>query len=101
MYLTILTIGHVIISLAGIASGFFVLRGLLNGKRSESWSSFFLVTTVATSATGFLFPVQHFMPSHAVGIISLIVLAVAIYARSSRQLKGAWGKIYVVGAVLA
>jgi hypothetical protein len=101
MILTIYTIVHVVISLLGIFSGFVVLFGLLAGKRLDGWTKFFLVTTVATSVTGFFFPVHHFMPSHAVGIISLLVLAVAIYARCARHLAGAWRKIYVVGAAIA
>jgi len=99
--MTTLTLVHVVISLAGIFSGLVVLFGLLSGKRLDGWTAFFLATTVATSVTGFFFPVHHFMPSHAVGIISLLVLAVAIYARYGRQLSGPWRKIYVVGAVLA
>jgi hypothetical protein len=101
MILTIYTIVHVVISLLGIFSGFVVLFGLLAGKRLDGWTKFFLATTVATSVTGFFFPVDHFMPSHGVGIISLLVLAVAIYARYGRHLAGAWRKIYVIGAVIA
>jgi hypothetical protein len=101
MILNVYTIVHVIISLLGIFSGFVVLFGLLAGKRLDGWTKFFLVTTVATSVTGFFFPVHHFMPSHAVGIISLLVLAVAIYARYARHLVGPWRKIYVVGAMIA
>src|SRR2546427_6540614 len=95
------TLVHVLLSLVGIGSGFVVIFGLLGGKRLDGWTALFLATTVATSVTGFFFPVHHFMPSHAVGILSLIVLAVAIYARYARHLKGAWRKIYVGGAVLA
>src|SRR5204863_6153430 len=101
MILKIYTLIHVLISLGGIFSGFVVLFGLLGGKRLDAWTAFFLATTVATSVTGFFFPVQHFMPSHAVGILSLLVLAVAIYARYSRHLSGPWRKIYVVTAMLA
>jgi len=101
MLLTAYTFVHVIISLAGIFSGFVVLFGLLAGKSCNGWTALFLWTTVATSVTGFFFPVHHFMPSHAVGIISLLVLAVAIYARYPRHLVGAWRKVYVVCATLA
>jgi len=96
-----LTLLHVLISLVGIFSGFVVLFGLLVGKRFNGWTAGFLATTVATSVTGFFFPVHHFMPSHAVGIISLLVLAVAIYARYARQLSGVWRKVYVIAAVAA
>src|ERR1700761_8073453 len=101
MILTIYTILHVLISLAGIFSGFLVLFGLLTGKRLDHWTGVFLATTVATSVTGFFFPVHHFMPSHAVGIISLAILALASYALYSRHLSGAWANVYVIGAVMA
>src|SRR5579859_303280 len=95
------TLLHVIISLIGIASGFIVLFGLLGNKPLDGWTKVFLVSTVLTSVTGFFFPVHKFMPSHGVGILSLIVLAVAIYARYSKKLAGGWRKIYVGTAMLA
>ena len=101
MILHIYTIIHTLISLVGIFAGFVVLFGLLAGKRLDGWTKWFLITTVLTSVTGFGFPVHQFMPSHGVGIISLLVLAVAIYARCRRELAGAWRWIYVVGAMMA
>jgi len=101
MTLSTFTQVHVVISLVGIGSGFIVVYGLLAGKRFDGGTAIFLVTTVLTSATGFLFPVEHLLPSHVVGIISLVVLAVAILARYARHLNGAWRPIYVICAVLA
>jgi hypothetical protein len=101
MILRVYTIVHTLISLAGIFSGFVVLFGLLAGKRLDGWTKFFLITTVATSVTGFGFPIHHFGAPHVVGIISLLVLAVTIYARYSRHLVGAWRWIYVIGALIA
>jgi hypothetical protein len=95
------TLVHVVISLIGIASGFVVLFGLLKGKRMGGWTALFLVSTVATSVTGFGFPLTHFGAPHWVGVISLVVLAVAIFARYIRHLTGAWRWIYVVGAVVS
>lgn len=95
------TLLHVIISLAGIGSGFIVLFGLLNGKRLDGWTATFLTTTVLTSLTGFLFPFEGFKPSYVVGAISLVVLAIAIVARYARRMAGAWRWIYVVTAALA
>jgi len=95
------TLLHVIISLAGIGSGFVVLYGLLNGKGFDGWTAIFLTTTVATSVTGFAFPFDHLLPSHKVGLISLVVLAAAIAARYVFHLAGAWGRTYVVCAGLA
>ena len=97
----IYTLIHVVISLLGILSGFVVLFGLLTAKRLDAWTALFLTTTVLTSVTGFFFPVHRILPSHIAGIISLVVLAVAIYARYARGLNGVWRKVYVVGAVLA
>jgi hypothetical protein len=99
MFLATYTLVHVLISLVGIASGFVVLFGLLRGRELDRWTLLFLATTVLTSVTGFGFPFQRFLPSHAVGIVSLIALALAIYGRYSRRLAGAWRWIFVVGAV--
>src|SRR5215467_10254007 len=92
---------HVLISLVGIASGFVVLFGLLTKKRLDRWTVLFLITTAATSVTGFGFPFHELLPSHEVGIISLVVLTVAFFARYRFHLAGSWRWIYVVGAVLA
>jgi len=101
MILRIYTIIHTLISLVGIFTGLVVLFGMLAGKRLDGWTKWFLITTVATSVTGFFFPFHGFTPAYAVGIISLLVLAVAIFARYPRQLAGAWRWIYVVTAVIA
>jgi uncharacterized membrane protein SirB2 len=95
------TLLHVVISLIGIGSGFVVMYGLLHGKRFDGWTALFLATTVATSVTGFGFPFEHLLPSHKVGIISLVVLAVAVLARYAFHLAGAWRWIYVISAVIA
>jgi hypothetical protein len=101
MFLATYTLVHVVISLVGIASGLVVLFGLLRGRDLDRWTLLFLTTTVLTSVTGFGFPFQRFLPSHAVGIVSLMALALAIYARYPRRLAGAWRRIFVVGAVLS
>src|SRR6266849_4362048 len=101
MILHIYTIIHTLISLVGIFTGVVVLFGMFAGKRLDGWTKWFLITTVLTSVTGFFFPFHGFTPAYGVGIISLLVLAVAIYARYPRQLAGAWRWIYVVTAVIA
>jgi hypothetical protein len=95
------TLVHVLLSLIGIGSGCIVMFGLLIGKQLDRWNALFLATTVATSVTGFGFPFDHLLPSHKVGIISLVVLVVAILARYALHLTGAWGRIYVVCAAVA
>src|SRR6202162_2174881 len=95
------TLFHVALSLAGILSGFVVLYGLLTAKRLDGWTALFLITTVLTSVTGFLFPFHRLLPSHVLGILSLIALAIAIPARYSFHLAGAWRRTYVITAVIA
>jgi hypothetical protein len=101
MILKLFTLIHVLISLMGILSGLVVLVGLLTARRSDGWTTLFLTTTVLTSVTGFFFPFHGFTPALGTGIVSLAVLAVAIYARYARKLAGAWRKTYVIGALLA
>jgi hypothetical protein len=95
------TVFHVVLSLVGIAAGFVVVFGLLAAKRLPGWTAVFLWTTVLTSATGFMFPVHHLLPSHIVGTISLIALALAIYALYLRKLAGGWRNVYVIDTVIA
>lgn len=101
MILRIYTIIHVIISLIGIFTGVIVLFGMMAQKRLDGWTKWFLASTVLTSVTGFFFPFHGFTPATGLGIISLLVLAVAIYARYPRQLVGNWRWVYVVTAVVA
>jgi hypothetical protein len=100
MTIATFTFIHVLISLIGIATGLVVMAGLIAEKDLWGWTPLFLVTTVATSVTGFGFPVDHLLPSHVVGALSLAVLAVAFLARYF-HLRGAWRRIYVVCAALA
>jgi hypothetical protein len=95
------TLVHVLISVAGIGSGLFVLFGMFLRKRFDGATAIFLATTVLTSVTGFLFPFEHILPSHIVGLTSLLVLAVAILARYVKDMNGIWRSVYVVSAVLA
>jgi hypothetical protein len=95
------TLIHVVLSLAGIFAGLVMMFGLVGGKRFDGWTAVFLATTVATSVTGFGFPFDHLLPSHKVGIVSLLVLPLAIAARYAFHLAGAWRRIYVITAAVA
>jgi hypothetical protein len=83
-----LTAVHVALSLAGIVSGVVVLAGFLSGRKLRGSNGVFLATTILTSATGFAFPFQHLLPSHIVGALSLVVLAVALYAMMVHSWRG-------------
>ena len=92
---------HVALSLAGIASGAIVLFGFLTGRRFDTWNGIFLATTILTSVTGFGFPFERLLPSHVVGALSLLVLALALFARYLRHLAAGWHRAYVIAAVTA
>jgi hypothetical protein len=94
---------HVALSLIGILTGFVVVYGFITSQRFEGVTVVFLATTIATSVTGFppFFRFEKLLPSHVVGVISLVVLAVAVYARYPAALAGGWSTTYVVTAVIA
>ncbi len=101
MSLATYTAVHVAISLIGIVTGLVVLAGLLKGRELSGWTGVFLVTTAATSLTGYGFPAERVLPSHIVGAISLVTLAVATLAIYNFHLMRGWRRAYVVSAVLA
>src|ERR1035438_6547341 len=92
---------HVLISLVGIASGLVVLFGLIGGKRLDGMTALFLTTTVLTSVTGFFFPFHGVTPAIKLGVLSLVVLAIAIVARYALNLAGPWRTTYVISAMIA
>jgi len=99
--LSAFTFLHVLISLIGIGSGFVVVLGLIAGKRLPRWTALFLASTALTSLTGFLFPYKGFTPAIGLGILSLVLLLVAVLALYRGRLAGAWRGTYVINATLA
>jgi hypothetical protein len=95
------TIIHVIISLVAIASGIVVLVGMLGAHRLPGWTALFLVTSILTSVTGFMFPINGFTPAIGTGIVSILVLGVALIALYAKHLVGSWRWIYVTAAATA
>ena len=94
MSLQAFTLIHVLISLAGIASGLVVMYGFLTNSRLDRWTAVFLTTTALTTITGFLFPFRGVTPAINLGIISIVVLAITILARYPLRLR--WRKTYVI-----
>ena len=84
------TLVHTVLSLIGILSGVVVLFGMFGSNRLPGWNAVFLMATVLTCVTGFFFPRDQILPSHIVGIITLVVLAIAIIALYVYRLAGAW-----------
>src|SRR5258708_9826287 len=99
MSLSTFTAVHVIISLIAIVSGIIVMFGLLGSKRMPGMTAIFLLFTILTSATGFLFPFEKLLPSHMIAILSLVLLAIACIALYVMKLSGPWRSVYLVTAI--
>jgi hypothetical protein len=95
------TLLHVAISLIAIGSGLIVAGGMLASRRLPAMTALFLLTTVLTNLGGFLFPIHGFTPGLGVGIVSCVILVVALVAYYGKGLTGAWRWIYVVTAIAA
>ena len=79
-------------------SGLVVLFGMLGSRRLSGWTALFLLATILTSVTGFLFPIHGFTPA--------LELALCHWCAGGRTdcalrqaSRGAWRWIYVVMAV--
>ena len=99
--MTLFTFIHVVISLIAILSGLIVLFCMVNNNGMDMMTAIFLLFTVATSVTGFFFPIQGLTPALIVGTISIALLAVAIAGRYAFAMRGAWRWIYIATAVTA
>ncbi len=80
----------------GIFAGLVVVGGLISGRLLRGWTGLFLVTTILTNATGFLFPFIKLLPSHILGRLSLVLLPIALYALYGKHLEGGWRKVFVI-----
>ncbi len=92
---------HVVLSVVGIIAGLVVTGGLMAGRRFDGWNVTFLVCTALTNLSGFGFPFTKLLPSHVVGVISLLIIPVAAYALYGRKAAGAWRGTFVIGSVAA
>ena len=92
---------HMVISLAGIGSGFVVIFGFLKGKALDGWTGIYIAASLLTSVTGFAFPFERLLPSHILGLLSLAVLTIALFARTVFHLTGGWRLIFVVTVAMA
>ena len=101
MSLSTFTMVHVVLSLIGIFAGLLVLVGMFSSKTLPGWTGIFLATTILTSVTGYFFPVERILPSHIVGAISLVALAIAVLAYYRYRVSGSWRWVYVVAALIA
>lgn len=104
MSLATFVLVHTVISIVAIVAGVIVMFGMLSSKRPGGLTAIFLLLTILTSATGFLIPPllsETLLPSHMIGILSLVLLLIACVALYAMKLSGAWRWIYAVTALLA
>lgn len=100
MSLPAFTAVHVLLSLIGIVAGLIAMWGLVRASLLRGWTWLFLLMAIATSVTGFMFPVTEIKPSHVFGVVTLVLLAFAIHALVVKRLEGRWRVTYVVSAML-
>jgi hypothetical protein len=90
---------HTWLSLIALGAGVVVIMGLISGRAMPAWTAVFLLTATSTSATGFALPFERVLPSHIVGGLALVALAVALLAQYRFRLAGAWRWLYAVAAI--
>lgn len=99
MFMSALTILHTLISLIAIASGAVAVAGLFRSGASRRTTDVFLASAVATSLTGFLFPLNGMTPAVITGLLALGILGVVLLALYLFQLAGAWRWMFTLGMV--
>ncbi len=99
--LSAVTAIHVVISLIAIVAGFIVMFGMLSSKPMPGLTAIFLLFTILTSVTGFMFPFEKLLPSHILGVLSLVLLAIACLALYGMRVAGPWRPVYVVTALVS
>src|SRR5262249_49375857 len=87
---------HTILSILALIAGAVVMSMLINNRRPDLWTVTFLLTMIATDVTGFGFPFTKLLPSHYTGILSLVMLALALLAQYVFRFAGAWRWIYAI-----
>jgi hypothetical protein len=92
---------HVVISVIGIASGLIMLIGLVRRRFLPAWTALFLVSTIATSITGFMLPADGLLPSHLFGVLSLVALTACVIAIFGHRVRGVWRSVFLVTGILA
>jgi hypothetical protein len=94
------TVLHVVISMIAIFAGFIVLGAMFSSVKLAGWTTFFLLMTLLTNITGFMFPIAGFTPALAVGTVSTLFLLVAAFALFKEKLRGSWRAAYVTTALI-
>jgi hypothetical protein len=92
---------HTILSVLALVTGACVMSMLIRNRWPDLWTAAFLITMIATDATGFGFPFSKLLPSHITAIVSLFFLALALLAQYAFSFAGAWRWIYAVSMGIA
>jgi hypothetical protein len=92
---------HVAISLIALVLGLIALITWVSGGSARGWTASFLVGLILTSVTGFPLPPFGLDPPRMVGILSLILLAIAVLAIYGFRVAGPWRWIFVIAATVA
>jgi len=98
-FIPILTGIHTALSLVALALGIPALLEIFGRLAGQRFSNAFLITAIATSLTGFIFPITALTPALITGVVATLVLALMLLARFQFHLAGGWGAVYAGGMV--
>ncbi|WP_267555439.1 hypothetical protein [Rhizobium rhizogenes] len=91
---------HVVISLIAIISGIIVAAGFLTADPHGRSTLVYMVTTILTSLTGFLFPFHFVTPAIIVGSLCVLIFIPTALARYRFHLAGIWRPVFIIGAMV-
>ncbi len=92
---------HVVISLIAIVAGLIVMFGMLGPYHASGLTAIFLIFTILTNITGFMFPFNGVTPAILIGILSCVLLAIACIGLYAMKAAGPWRWIYVLTALVS
>jgi hypothetical protein len=100
-YVVALVYIHTAISLIALFLGIPMVYALLGGRVSRKWTSWFLITAIACTVTGFMFPFSAPTPAFITGLVASAIFAALLVARFVFHNRGVWRRVYAVGMVLS
>lgn len=97
--LTPLVAFHTLLSLLALVVGIVVTLDLVAGRAAPRGAGLYLVLGLLSVLTGFVLPASKILPSHVVGVISLVLLVLAVVGR--RKATGTWRRTFAASLILS
>jgi hypothetical protein len=98
---SVLVLFHAAVSLVAIVSGLVAIMGHIRGAVRPRGTALFLVTAIATSATGLGLPPGAIGGTFEAAWIGLAVLGIMLVALFGFGARGVWRPVYTVGLLFS